>query len=124
MATYFGYSSIGRNKKFRLVDYELVKRDILNSLSIKQGEKLGNPGYGSNVWNMIFEPLDQVVTDSITTELRKTIQKDPRVRIDDIQLYGQQNGVLVELFVTVLPTTEQQRLQLFFNEETQEAVIF
>lgn len=123
MATYFGYSSIGRNKKFRLVDYELVKRDILNSLSIKQGEKLGNPGYGSNVWNMIFEPLDQVVTDSITTELRKTIQKDPRVRIDDIQLYGQQNGVLVELFVTVLPTTEQQRLQLFFNEETQEAVI-
>jgi len=123
MATYFGYSSIGRNKKFRLVDYELVKRDILNSLSIKQGEKLGNPGYGSNVWNMIFEPLDQVVTDSITTELRKTIQKDPRVRIDDIQLYGQQNGVLVELFVTVLPTTEQQRLQLFFNEKTQEAVI-
>lgn len=45
MATYYGYSTIDNSKKFRLVDYELVKRDVLNSLSIKQGEKLGNPSY-------------------------------------------------------------------------------
>ena len=56
MATYFGFSTIDNSKKFRLVDYELVKRDVLNSLLIKQGEKLGNPSYGTNVWGLIFEP--------------------------------------------------------------------
>jgi hypothetical protein len=54
-------------------------------------------------------------------EMRRTVEQDPRVKVDDLQVYPQQNGVLVELFVTVLPTTEQQRLSLFFDQETQNA---
>jgi phage baseplate assembly protein W len=121
MATYYGYSTIDNSKKFRLVDYELVKRDVLNSLMIKQGEKLGNPGYGTNVWGLIFEPQTDSTMKDLEYEMRRTVEQDPRVKVDDLQVYPQQNGVLVELFVTVLPTTEQQRLSLFFNQETQNA---
>ena len=123
MATYFGYSSIDNSKKFRLVDYELVKRDVLNSLMIKQGEKLGNPTYGTNVWGLIFEPQTDSTMKDLEHEMRRTVEQDPRVKVDDLQVYPQQNGVLVELFVTVLPTTEKQRLSLFFNQETQSANI-
>jgi len=123
MATYYGYSSIGQHKKFRLTDYELVKRDVLNSLMIKQGEKLGNPSYGTNVWGLIFEPQTAETLNELEYEMRKTIERDPRVKVDDLQVYPQQNGVLVELFVTVLPTTEQQRLQLFFDQTTQQVNI-
>jgi len=123
MATYYGYSSIGQHKKFRLTDYELVKRDVLNSLMIKQGEKLGNPSYGTNVWGLIFEPQTAETLKELEYEMRKTIEQDPRVKVDDLQVYPQQNGVLVELFVTVLPTTEQQRLQLFFDQTTQQVNI-
>lgn len=121
MATYYGYSTIDNSKKFRLVDYELVKRDVLNSLMIKQGEKLGNPSYGTNVWGLIFEPQTDSTMKDLEYEMRRTVEQDPRVKVDDLQVYPQQNGVLVELFVTVLPTTEQQRLSLFFNQETQNA---
>ena len=121
MATYYGYSTIDNSKKFRLVDYELVKRDVLNSLMIKQGEKLGNPSYGTNVWGLIFEPQTDSTMKDLEYEMRRTIEQDPRVKVDDLQVYPQQNGVLVELFVTVLPTTEQQRLSLFFDQETQNA---
>jgi phage baseplate assembly protein W len=121
MATYYGYSTIDNSKKFRLVDYELVKRDVLNSLSIKQGEKLGNPSYGTNVWGLIFEPQTDSTMKDLEYEMRRTVEQDPRVKVDDLQVYPQQNGVLVELFVTVLPTTEQQRLSLFFDQETQNA---
>jgi phage baseplate assembly protein W len=123
MATYFGFSTIDNSKKFRLVDYELVKRDVLNSLLIKQGEKLGNPSYGTNVWGLIFEPQTDSTMKDLEHEMRRTVEQDPRVKVDDLQVYPQQNGVLVELFVTVLPTTEKQRLSLFFNQETQSAAI-
>jgi len=123
MAIYFGFSTIDNSKKFRLVDYELVKRDVLNSLLIKQGEKLGNPSYGTNVWGLIFEPQTDSTMKDLEHEMRRTVEQDPRVKVDDLQVYPQQNGVLVELFVTVLPTTEKQRLSLFFNQETQSANI-
>ena len=123
MATYYGYSTIDNSKKFRLVDYELVKRDVLNSLMIKQGEKLGNPSYGTNVWGLIFEPQTDSTMKDLEYEMRRTVEQDPRVKVDDLQVYPQQNGVLVELFVTVLPTTEQQRLSLFFDQDTQQATL-
>jgi len=123
MATYFGFSTIDNSKKFTLVDYELVKRDVLNSLLIKQGEKLGNPSYGTNVWGLIFEPQTDSTMKDLEHEIRRTVEQDPRVKVDDLQVYPQQNGVLVELFVTVLSTTEKQRLSLFFNQETQTASI-
>ena len=123
MATYYGFSTIDNNKKFRLVDYELVKRDVLNSLMIKSGEKLGKPEYGTNVWGLIFEPLTNSTMKDLEHEMRKTVEQDPRVKVDDVQVYPKDNGVLVELFVTVLSTTEQQRLSLFFNQDTQQATL-
>ena len=116
MATYYGFNTIGQDKKFRLEDYELVKRDVLNSLLIKQGEKLGNPSYGTSIWNIIFEPMTDDVMRDIETELRRTIQQDPRVKLDRLSVYPQENGVLIELDVTVLPTTEEYRLTLFFDQ--------
>ena len=123
MATYYGFSTIDNSKKFRLVDYELVKRDVLNSLMIKSGEKLGKPENGTNVWGLIFEPLTNSTMKDLEHEMRKTVEQDPRVKVDDVQVYPKDNGVLVELFVTVLSTTEQQRLSLFFNQDTRQATL-
>ena len=116
MATYYGFNTIGQDKKFRLEDYELVKRDLLNSLLIKQGEKPGNPSYGTSIWNIIFEPMTDQTMRDIETELRRTIQQDPRTKLDRVSVYPKENGVLIELDVTVLPTTEEYRLTLFFDQ--------
>ena len=116
MATYYGFNTINQDKKFRLVDYELVKRDVLNSLLIKQGEKPGRPDYGTSIWNIIFEPMTDGVVKDIEQELRRTIQQDPRIKIERVTAFPQENGVLIELDITVLPTTEVQRLTLFFDQ--------
>ena len=116
MATYYGFNTIGQEKKFRLEDYELVKRDVLNSLLIKQGEKPGNPSYGTSIWNIIFEPMTDQTMRDIETELRRTIQQDPRIKLERVSVYPKENGVLIEIDVTVLPTTEEQRLTLFFDQ--------
>jgi len=55
MATrYRGFSTINQIKKFRLTDVELVKRDLINHFSIKKGQKLMNPDFGSIIWNMLY----------------------------------------------------------------------
>ena len=116
MATYYGFNTIDQNKKFRLEDYELVKRDVLNSLLIKQGEKPGNPNYGTSLWNIIFEPMTDSVMRDIEREIKRTVGQDPRIKIERLSVFPKENGVLIEIDVTVLSTTEVQRLTLFFDQ--------
>ena len=43
MATYTGFSTYNRLRKFRLTDFDLVRQDLFNHFSIRRGEKLMNP---------------------------------------------------------------------------------
>jgi phage baseplate assembly protein W len=70
---YRGFSTINQVKKFRLTDFELVKRDLLNHFSIKKGEKLMNPEFGSLIWNMMFEPITADVKATIIEDVRNVI---------------------------------------------------
>ena len=56
-------------KKFRLVDQPLVIQDLLNSLNIRKGEKVGQPGYRTTLWNFVFEPNTIDVQAAIQQEI-------------------------------------------------------
>ena len=124
MVQFRGFNTIGANKKFSLTDFELIKRDVLNSLTIRQGELPGRPEIGSTVWNYIFEANTKENLQSMQAEVRKTIEKDPRVRLVEANFYPSENGVLVELFVQVVNTTEQQRIAAFFDSDTQQVTSY
>ena len=124
MVQFRGFNTIRANKKFSLTDFELIKRDVLNSLTIRQGELPGRPEIGSTVWNYIFEANTKENLQSMKSEVRKTIEKDPRVRLVEANFYPSENGVLVELFVQVVNTTEQQRIQAFFDSDTQQVTSY
>ena len=66
---YKGFSTVDRTKKFSLVDFELVKQDLINHFSIKKGQKLMNPNFGSLVWNALYEPLTEDVKSTILAYL-------------------------------------------------------
>ena len=55
MTTFVGFNTINQNKKFTLIDTELIKRDLLNAFNIRQGELVGRPGYGTVIWDYVFE---------------------------------------------------------------------
>ena len=124
MVQFRGFNTIGANKKFSLTDFELIKRDVLNSLTIRQGELPGRPEIGSTVWNYIFEANTKENLQSLKSEVRKTIERDPRVRLVEANFYPSENGVLVELFVQVVNTTEQQRIAAFFDSDTQQVTSY
>jgi phage baseplate assembly protein W len=121
MATFIGYSTINQYKKFTLTDGELVKRDLLNAFNIRQGTLPGRPGYGSTLLDYIFENQDTTTERAILAEIQKIAGGDPRLYISDANFYPQDNGALVELQIQIVPSTEVERLNIFFNQETRRA---
>jgi phage baseplate assembly protein W len=121
MPTFIGFNTIGQNKKFTLTDFELIKRDLANALNIQQGELPGRPGYGTNIWSYVFENQTQQTMNDMLAELQRVAGGDPRVFLADAQVYPQDNGVLIELLVQVVPSTTAERLSIFFDQESRRA---
>jgi hypothetical protein len=46
---------------------------------------------------------------------------DPRLTINDIQVFPQENGILIQLQITVINTTNAEILSIFFDEQTRNA---
>ena len=121
MATFIGFSTIGKPKKFTLLDYELVKQDLLNALNIRQGQVVGRPGYGSIIWNFLFENQTQEIETGIINEIQRVAGGDPRIFVSGIEMFPQDNGILIQISVTIVPGTTAQQLNIFFDQETRSA---
>jgi len=117
MSTFIGFNTQNQYKKFTLVDRELIKRDLLNAFNITQGQLPGRPGYGTILWSFLFESQDQTTLSKMISEVQRVAGGDPRINLIDVQIYPQQNGVLIELEVQFAPNTNAQLLSVFFDQQ-------
>jgi phage baseplate assembly protein W len=121
MATFIGFNTIGQNKNFTSVDFDLIKIDLLNAFNIRQGELVGRPSYGTLMWNYIFENQLPDTQTAIYNEVQRVCGGDPRIYVDNIYTYPQQNGMLIEIQLQTVATTDAQRLSIFFNQQQRSA---
>lgn len=121
MPTFIGFNTINQFKKFTLTDFALVKRDLANALNIQQGEIPGKPGYGTTIWSYVFENQTPETIAALLAELQRVAGGDPRVYISDAQVFPQDNGLLIELEIRVVPSSSAERLSIFFDQETRRA---
>ena len=121
MPTFVGFNTINQNKKFTLTDFDLIKVDLLNAFNIHQGELPGVPSYGTIIWNYLFENQTQETQQLIYNEIQRVCAGDPRIYISGIQLFPQQNGLLVQVGLAVVPSTNAQLLSIFFNQQQRSA---
>jgi phage baseplate assembly protein W len=121
MPTFIGFSTINQYKKFTLVDFELIKRDLANALNIQQGELPGRPGYGTTIWSFVFENQTPETERGILAELQRVAGGDPRIYLSDASVYPQLNGMLIEVAVQVVGSSTAERLAIFFDQETRRA---
>ena len=134
MATYTGFSTQEVNqrnevtalgpqqpkiiKKFTVTDSKLVIRDLMNALSIKQGDKVGNPTYGTNIWSYIFEPNTDDVQQDMEVELRRVIAQDPRIILNSIETYPYDNGIRFEIELAFSPFNQATTVSLNLDKGT------
>ena len=121
MTTFVGFNTQNQYKKFTLVDFELIKRDLLNAFNIRQGQLPGRPGYGTVLWNYLFENQVDAVQQGIINEVQRVAGGDPRIFISNINVYPQENGMLIELELQTVGGVNAEILNVFFNQVSRSA---
>lgn len=112
---------INIGKKYRLTDEQLVLQDLINALNIPQGQIPGNPSYGTVLWSFIFEPNTQDVQAQLETEIRRIASLDPRITLNTVKAFPQENGILLEVEIAFSPGNQAQNLKLFFDQTSSTA---
>lgn len=119
MITYRGFSTLVSPKKFAVTDFELAKRDLLNFFSIRRGERLMQPNFGTVIWDMLFEPLTPDVQQIITDDIKRIASYDPRLIVTQVVVDQQNNGFLVQLTLSYVNTNQVSDLKLQFDRNSQ-----
>ena len=121
MPTFIGFNTQDQYKKFTLLDEALVKRDLLNGLNIRQGQLPGRPQFGTTMWDNLFENQSPELVTAIENEIQRVAGYDPRIQISEVQVFPQENGILIQVQLAIVPNTTAQQLSIFFNQQQRRA---
>lgn len=122
MITYKGFSTLYSPKKFTVVDFELAKRDLLNYFSIRKGEKLMQPEFGTVIWSLLFEPLTSDVQQTITDDITRIVGYDPRLRVVNIKVSQQTTGFLIEINLAYVLNDQSDTIRLNFDNNSNKLI--
>jgi phage baseplate assembly protein W len=117
MTVFKGFSTYNRTKRYTLTDFDLVKQDIFNHFNIRKGEKLMRPEFGTEIWDLLFEPFGNEVTSQIEQEVRQMISTDPRVRLEKVNISTYDNGINIAISLVFVPQNLGDVLYLKFDLE-------
>lgn len=100
---------------FKTYDLELAKRDVLNELYTRKGERLMSPQFGSIVWDLLFDPMVPDVLELIRDDCLRIIRREPRLELLKVDVEESEHAVLVRLHVKYVPTASITELLATFS---------
>jgi phage baseplate assembly protein W len=118
MTIYRGFSTLQNAKKYTLTDFELAKQDLINYFNIRKGQKLMQPGFGTVIWDMLFEPLDESTQQIISQDITKIVSYDPRLKVGQIAINQQDTGFLIQLTLSYVPSDQTETLAMTFDRNS------
>tara|TARA_R110000765_G_scaffold153565_1_gene256458 strand:- start:1087 stop:1515 length:429 start_codon:yes stop_codon:yes gene_type:complete len=81
-----GYSDTGYFKQTKTT-LQQAKYNIINLFKTIPGERLGQPGFGSELHRILFEPLNEEFSDIIEESIRSSLTKWlPYINIKNIKI--------------------------------------
>jgi phage baseplate assembly protein W len=101
-----------------VIDFELVKQNLYNHFNIRKGEKLMQPNFGSNIWNMLFEPLTEETRQIIVDDVRAVAGYDPRVNVSNVLVTQFDHGIQLVVELSYIPNNQLETLVLNFDNRS------
>ena len=114
--TFKGFSSRADKQNFKLYDFEVAKQDLINRLSVRKGERVENPEFGTIIYDALFEPLTELLREQITEDVTNNITADPRISADEILLEEAEHGLSIQATITYVPLNITEKLRFGFDE--------
>ena len=116
--TFKGFSSRADKKNFKLYDFEVAKQDLINRLSVRKGERVENPEFGTIIYDAIFEPFTQALKDAIIEDITANLNADPRIATEDILVSEADKGIAIQATITYVPLNITEKLRFNFDENS------
>jgi len=113
------FDNFSRNKSLKLFDVDLIKKDLLNNIFTRRGERVKMFTYGTRIPDLVFEPLDEEALNVIEEDIRGVVIGEPRVSLVDLRivpLYDRSVVIVsVVLFYIELDFTDTLSVNITFE---------
>ena len=114
-----GYSSVGTTFLSPVrYDLDLARQDLLNQFHTRLGERIMLPKFGTIIWDLLFDPLDDNTRRLIRDDVVRIISEDPRWSIKTVDIVEGINSLDLRVTVTYRPTDETVILPLTYDKGT------
>ena len=119
-----GYSSV--NKKIgstQLFDLNLAKQDLKNHFYTRQGERVMDPGFGSIIPSLLFNPMNDSLADEILDDAKRIVTTDSRFDLVtlDHNINYDANSITLNLMLHYKPENKQTAMEIQFDINADEA---
>jgi phage baseplate assembly protein W len=116
--TFKGFSSRADKKNFKLYDFEVAKQDLINRLSVRKGERVENPEFGTIIYDAIFEPFTEALKDAIVDDVTANLNADPRIATEEILVTEADKGIAIQATIKYVPLNITEKLRFNFDENS------
>tara|TARA_B100000900_G_C20098763_1_gene521095 strand:- start:36 stop:452 length:417 start_codon:yes stop_codon:yes gene_type:complete len=116
--TFKGFSSRADKQNFKVYDFECAKQDLINRLSVRKGERVENPEFGTIIYDAIFEPFTEQLKDAIIEDVTANLNADPRIATEEIRVTEADKGIAIQATITYVPLNITEKLRFNFDENS------
>ena len=116
--TFKGFSSKADKQSFKVYDFECVKQDLINRLSVRKGERVENPEFGTIIYDCLFEPFTETLRDQILEDITANLNADPRIATEEILVTEEDHGIAIQATIKYIPLDITEKLQFKFDENS------
>ena len=113
-----GFSSRAELTNFKLYDFDLIKQDLINRLSVRKGERVENPEFGTIIYDVLFEPLTEAVKQAVADDIATNLNADPRISTKEIVVTESEKGISVQATIVYVPYNITEKLVFNFDQNS------
>ena len=116
--TFKGFSSRAERQNFKVYDFECAKQDLINRLSVRKGERVENPEFGTIIYDALFEPFTDSLKESILEDVTENLNADPRIATEEIVVTEADKGIAIQATIRYVPLDITEKLRFAFDENS------
>jgi phage baseplate assembly protein W len=87
-------------------------------LSIRKGERVENPDFGTIIYDSIFEPFTDQLKNAILEDITANLNADPRISTEEILVTEADKGIAIQATITYVPLNITEKLRFNFDENS------
>lgn len=118
---FVGFNTVGQpNPPYSLTNVDLIKRDLNNAFATPKGSRVMLPSFGTDIFNYLFDPFDEITKNTIIEDAISVVQNEPRVKLVSINVNQTDQALNVIMTLIFLPESITDNLFVSFSLTDQE----